>query len=119
MFYPNRYFVLEGETWVDFVSEYSGEWGPFGGWGEPREETYTQSIYQPSFDIITPDGGDGGETYLTQSLFGDSGSFKYLLPATTETTRSGENEYSRWTETGPVVTGIRVMDVHFHHLLLF
>ena len=108
--YPNRYFVLEGETWVDFVSEYSGEWGPFGEWGEPREETYTQSINPCEFEIITPDGGDPRSIYLIQNLFGDSGSFKYLLPATTETTLSGEDEYSRWTETRPVVTGIRAMD---------
>ncbi|MCM1076329.1 MAG: T9SS type A sorting domain-containing protein [Bacteroides sp.] len=109
--YPQRYFAKnEAGVWAGYVSEYSGEYGPFGDWGEVREEEYDRTLELTEIEFMTADGGDTGWGYLTQAFFGDDESIKYCIPVIKTISFSEESEtWKRWGDK-PVISGFKVLN---------
>lgn len=110
--YPLEYFAKNADgLWQINYAEYQpGEYGPFGEWGEVREESGPMGEAITELEVLTSDGGDEGYVYLTQTLFDNGSSFNYCVPDFIDVQYSEEEEGRKEWGTRPVIVGFKIMD---------
>lgn len=95
--YPERYYQNINGEWHCFRCRYSGDWGPYGEFGEIRERYGYRGGYVDELVLLQEDGGDKGYSYLTYGVFGKE--ICYIVPTCTKQEYSIETEtYKEWGE---------------------
>ncbi len=91
--YPQCYWKEVDGKWYEFYQNYtsSGEYGPFGEWGEVSENIVKQEIGVESIDIIPGNGGESNYFRLTKGIFGDD--YSYIIPEYVPESFNDEYEY--------------------------
>lgn len=79
--YPRHYYKLINGRWTRVICEYQdGEWGPYGEWGEVRDDSYTttygNSLRNPD---LYSNGGLFESISVTQTFFNNDSKFEYII----------------------------------------